>query len=161
MIAGTDYIHSEVTGICSHFLIAHHITHISLLFIRSSAHIFWNLSSEIVQLLWFHHLRTPFPSLVELTMTFFLPFSGVQLGYTVIFGWYAAFLFIRTGPTNSLFVIENRKLRIYLFRLYCWFVAIAYTFLVLLFQLALIFLAFFLKMLGLFAVGPSSCCIKC
>uniref|UniRef100_A0A452YXC5 intramembrane prenyl-peptidase Rce1 n=1 Tax=Aegilops tauschii subsp. strangulata TaxID=200361 RepID=A0A452YXC5_AEGTS len=43
---------------------------------------------------------------------------GVQLGYTVIFGWYAAFLFIRTGPTNSLFVFENRKLRVYLFQLY-------------------------------------------
>ncbi|KAM0825006.1 hypothetical protein ACQ4PT_069847 [Festuca glaucescens] len=61
---------------------------------------------------------------------------GLQLGYTVIFGWYAAFLFIRTGPANSLscylfknnelpllisslhssFVIENRKLGIYLFQ---------------------------------------------
>uniref|UniRef100_A0ACD5TA42 Uncharacterized protein n=1 Tax=Avena sativa TaxID=4498 RepID=A0ACD5TA42_AVESA len=30
---------------------------------------------------------------------------GLQLGYTVIFGWYAAFLFIRTGPANSLFII--------------------------------------------------------
>lgn len=23
--------------------------------------------------------------------------SGLQLGYTVVFGWYASFLFIRTG----------------------------------------------------------------
>jgi len=40
-------------------------------------------------------------ALSELDLTSYLPSSGVQLGYTVIFGWYAAFLFIRTGLTHS------------------------------------------------------------
>jgi hypothetical protein len=53
---------------------------------------------------------TASPSPVQLTMSFRLPFSGIQLGYTVIFGWYAAFLFTRTGPANSLFVTENKKI---------------------------------------------------
>ena len=42
-----------------------------------------------------------FAALYELDLTSYLPSSGVQLGYTVIFGWYAAFLFIRTGLTHS------------------------------------------------------------
>ncbi|KAF0925824.1 hypothetical protein E2562_018474 [Oryza meyeriana var. granulata] len=37
---------------------------------------------------------------------------GVQLGYTVIFGWYAVFLFIRTGFTLSFFGVCSWKLNI-------------------------------------------------
>jgi hypothetical protein len=37
-------------------------------------------------------------------------FSGLQLGYTVIFGSYASFLFIRTGKSCDLIIVKILKL---------------------------------------------------
>lgn len=54
-------------------------------------------------------------ALSELDLTSYIPSSGVQLGYTIIFGWYAAFLFIRTGLTHSFML-----LCVLLFSCYCF-----------------------------------------
>jgi hypothetical protein len=98
------------------FWYARRITHISLLFVCSPACIYLKLIIRYCGITFCLTICDSFSFTCSTYHVFRLPFSGIQLGYTVIFGWYAAFLFIRTGPANSLFVTENKKFG-YLFML--------------------------------------------
>lgn len=82
--------------------------------------------------------------------------SGVQLGYTVIFGWYAAFLFIRTGLTNSFVSLRTEN---HAFVVSSYVVDLLLLFLELLFQLYMLTFLVLSKKAALFVIDPSSCLI--